>query len=196
MAFDPHQYGPVFTPLLDVTEPNPLGPGDGKLSMLRELRALSLESAFAPRTIRDRDMARACLAGLWLLHDGLDESHKISQEIETPTGSFWHAIMHRREPDYDNAKYWFRRVGQHGVFEPLHAAARELATGKIDTAAPPDRAADFLRTQAAWDPFRFVDLCAAVAAGRSTSETLCRRIQRREWELLFDYCFAQAVDAE
>ena len=190
MTFDPRRYGPIFAPLLDVAQLNSLRPGDEKSPKVRELQTLSLETAFAPRTIRDHDMAHGCRAGLWLLHDELDESHRISQEIETATGSFWHAIMHRREPDYDNAKYWFRRVGQHPVFESLQKSARELAAH-----APADRADDFLRTQAAWDPFRFVDLCAAVAAGRSTSETLCRQVQRREWELLFDYCFALAVDA-
>ena len=45
-------------------------------------------------------MAACCLCGLWLLHDFLDESHSLSQEITTDTGSYWHGIMHRREPDY------------------------------------------------------------------------------------------------
>lgn len=52
-------------------------------------------------------------AGLWLYVDELDRSHRISQQIETPTGAFWHGIMHRREGDFDNAHYWFRRVGSH-----------------------------------------------------------------------------------
>ena len=64
-------------------------------------------------------MALACMAGLWLRHDFLDESHRISQDLENPSGSYWHGIMHRRELDFSNAKYWFRRVGMHRVFEPL-----------------------------------------------------------------------------
>ena len=79
------------------------------------LAALAPESLVAPRKLADRDMARACLCGLWLAHNYLDESHRISQEIENPTGSFWHAIMHRREGDYSNSKYWFRRVGRQDV---------------------------------------------------------------------------------
>ena len=53
-----------------------------------------------------------------------------------------------------------------------------------------DRAADSLLTQAEWDPFRFIDLIAAAARGKS-SQQFCREIQRLEWELLFDCCFRQ-----
>ena len=71
--------------------------------------------------------ARCCISALYLRHNFLDESHEISQEIDTIDGSYWHGIMHRREPDYDNAKYWFRRVPSHPVFGPLCEKARELA---------------------------------------------------------------------
>jgi hypothetical protein len=41
----------------------------------------------------------ACRAGLLLWNDDLDASHTIAQDIEDVTGSYWHAIMHRREGD-------------------------------------------------------------------------------------------------
>jgi hypothetical protein len=180
-------YGPIFSPLLAGAPLNELGPGRPDRTALSKLKALSLEEAFAPGKFADRNMAEACLAGLCLMYDCIDESHTISQSIETASGSYWHGILHRREPDYGNAKYWFRRVGRHPVFEPLAARARELAAGETL-----DRPAAFLAEERDWDPFRFVDLCEAAAEHRSNSEMLCRKIQRKECELLFDYCFRAA----
>jgi hypothetical protein len=53
----------------------------------------------------------ALQAGIWLYVDDLERSHTISQNIHTPEGSFWHGIMHRREGDFGNSKYWFRQAG-------------------------------------------------------------------------------------
>jgi hypothetical protein len=147
---------------------------------------LARDDAFAPHRICDRSMADACRAGLWLYHNFLDEAHEISQKLHTPTGSYWHALMHRREPDFDNAKYWFRRVGTHPIYESLCSSAAELAVAAPSPAA-------FLRTQSVWDPFAFVDLCAASLSGRAPCAELCRQIQKREWELLFEWCYRQAV---
>ncbi|MBC7782650.1 MAG: hypothetical protein H7144_02330, partial [Burkholderiales bacterium] len=39
--------------------------------------------------VKSPDDAAALLSGLWLWHDYLDESHNISQQIQTESGSFW-----------------------------------------------------------------------------------------------------------
>ncbi len=62
-------------------------------------------------------------AALWLYVDDLEASHAISQGIHDSTGSMWHAIMHRREGDFSNAKYWLRLAGAHPAF-PKHDPAR------------------------------------------------------------------------
>jgi hypothetical protein len=164
----------------------PLGPGTPEEPLRPRLAELSLDALFAPAGVRRPELAQACLAGLWLWYDFLDESHRISQDLAGAEGSYWHALMHRREPDYSNSQYWFRRVGTHPVFAPLADAARKLAPG-----APP--AARFLTDQRSWDPFAFVALCEKAASEGGALEHLCRQVQKTEWELLFDQCWQRAV---
>ncbi|CAL1239913.1 hypothetical protein [Candidatus Methylocalor cossyra] len=188
--FDPQSYGPAFAPLLAEERLNELGPGRPNAAAGPALRALSVARAFEPHKVQDPAMAEACLAGLWLYHDFLDQSHAISQGIATATGSYWHSLMHRRQPDSWNSKYWLDRTGRHPIFPALRDAAARLA------AEAPDRPETrFLIEQAHWDPYRFVDLCEAARTGRTAAEPLCRRIQLVEWRLLFDHCYRRAIGA-
>lgn len=152
-----------------------------------ELADLSPSELVAPQPLVDTQMAKGALAGLWLGFNFLDESHTISQDLPSATGSYWHGIMHRREPDYGNAKYWFHRVGEHPVFELLVPEARRLA-GELGDG----RRTRFLSEQANWDPLAFVDLCERAARDRSLVP-LCEAIQRVEWELLFMDCYWRAI---
>lgn len=121
--------------------------------------------------------ATALHAGLLLLHDDLDGSHSQSQTIEGEEGhygDYWHAIMHRREPDYGNAKYWFRRVGRHSAMRPLAKALREGGLGLI-----PEPWDSRLSGSGGWDSMALVDLCEA-AARNPALDAVARRIQRIE----------------
>lgn len=196
--FDPNLYGPLFADLLQEERLNPLGPGTPNTKMRPALAALTIEKAFVPYQLIVADMARACLAGIWLYHDFLDEAHQISQSIATTTGSYWHGIMHRREPDFSNSPDFqlkalkesrgFHRVGEHPIFTSLQQAAAELAAA--NTAR---ESTEFLRQQKKWDPFAFIDLCEACVNRRAPAEQLCRQIQQAEWRLLFDFCCHEAV---
>src|SRR5713101_270084 len=108
--------------LLSTSEPPHLGPErrPGTFSMAEIDAQLGklLGSKPPPQLVR---------ATVYLWHDHLDEAHSIAQEIETSDGSYLHGIMHRREPDYSNARYWFRRVGAHPVFGAVAADAKEIA---------------------------------------------------------------------
>jgi hypothetical protein len=186
-AFDPSAYPPAIAALLADDRVAPLDPGRPNPAARPKLAALTAETALAPHAVADADMARACLAGLWLYHDFLDESHTISQDIATPSGSYWHGIMHRREPDPSNSKYWFHRVGAHAIFPALHEAAAALAAEAKHTLAAS------LIDGAEWDPFAFVDLCERARGRGDMLEEFCRKVQRAEWELLFDHCHRRAA---
>lgn len=165
-----------------------LGTGEENRDMADKLAAVDVEVLFAGHSVVDHDMADCCLSALWLLHSFLDESHTISQKIHSTTGSYWHGIMHRREPDYSNAKYWFRRVGDHAIFPDLCKSVGELAADH-----PLDTETEFLARQSTWDPYAFVDLCQTIAGGRLGAESVARQAARLEWELLFDYSYRKAV---
>jgi hypothetical protein len=169
--FDPNAYGQEIAALIPDGLTMPLDAGLPNLSVRQEFSNLTIEKAFKGHKIVDTSMARCCLSGLWLLHDFLDESHTISQNIATPSGSYWHGIMHRREGDFSNAKYWFDRVGDHPVFASL-----TMADGS------------------AWDAYQFVDDCQRALRSRDEAQiAVLRELQRREWQTLFDYCYRAAI---
>lgn len=73
------------------------------------------------------ELAPAAIAGLWLLVGEIDLSHDISQTLESSTGSYWHGIMHRREGDFGNAKYWMRRASGHPAIKELASHIASVA---------------------------------------------------------------------
>jgi hypothetical protein len=182
MAFVVQDYGEQCRAVIEAADtPCLLGPGEPNAQVADQLNSLQVGDLFE-RPIVDPDLARCCLSALWLLHNFLDESHTLCQSIETSEGSYWHAIMHRREPDYSNSKYWFRRVGDHPLYKSLGPAARMAAVGR-------DKMAIFEHD---WDPYAFVDLCEWSSRG-NVDEMMCRLVAQEEWKLLFDYCYRKAI---
>lgn len=130
----------------------------------------------------------ALKAGLYLINDFFEESHSCSQSIEGMgphhTGDYWHAILHRREPDYGNSKYWFRHVGRHPIFAELAPIAiRRIdgAQGAVSSKLQPWKAR--LISENRWDPFAFVDLCE-IAARDVNLSAWCEILQYDEMLLL------------
>jgi hypothetical protein len=132
--------------------------------------------------------ATALQAGLLLVVDDLHGSHELSQNIEGEglhhAGDYWHAIMHRREPDYGNSKYWFRRVGS----QPLFPKLAEIATAILKNCSVSE-ATDWLHklTRHGWDAMAFVDLCEQCSRCEDSPLGIAtRRIQWMEMLLLLD----------
>lgn len=136
-------------------------------------------------------------AGLHLWNESLDKSHCLSQNIPHPTGSYWHGIMHRMEGDYDNAKYWFDRVGTHPIYKTLHMEKlKRLNSRDIDHLESRELRLCLrqLLLQPAWDPYLFVDaIQASVTLGREPKvERMLQAMQKQEILALMEYCYRKA----
>lgn len=177
MAFDAQAYGEGVVEILALDGNGarlmPLAGGrccsvDARDRIGREGKGL-LAEARAPE---------AAVAGLYLYFSCWDEAHTVAQDVGTADGSYWHAIVHRQEPDAGNSGYWFRRVGRHPIFPALAKEAERIAA---------EHPGAGLRLREEWDPFAFIDLCERAPKG-SEVEAAALEIQRAEWQLLFDYC--------
>jgi len=168
----------LISQLLATPEPPELGPGPRAgvqaKAALNAVLDSSLRGPDLPAT--NQQLIRALLL-LW--HDHLDASHAISQGIENTDGSLVHAIMHRREPDYSNSKYWWRRVGKHPCFPEIARRVSDLLKSKDER----DLAAKLV-PRGEWDAFAFVDACEAATDLPASDERvrLLREIQRIESE--------------
>ena len=175
LKLDPHAYGLLV--------PN----GDGNATA-RDLLESAQPQDLLASPMKSRDDARAMLSGLWLWFDWLDQSHTISQGIDTPTGSYWHAIMHRREGDFGNSKYWFARCRNHPALATMAAQAPAVVNS-----LPADKS--LLRLiMSGWNPDAFVDLVEQVhESPDDPRHRVAVTLQRLEWQTLFDRCTRAAA---
>lgn len=155
--------------------PVPVNPPRGSLEDLQSLRGLGYAGVKHPELIR---------AGALWLYGFLNESHEIAQGIGSAEGSYWHALMHRSEPDFSNSKYWYRRVGKHSIFPALREAVWKLE-GRTPEST---EALKSLLATTDWDPFRFVDLVERAASDRFSDLKLIQEIAAAEYNLLMQYC--------
>ncbi len=149
-------------------------PGVLPATALNERLTILFKQQAAPAIVQP---ATRGLILLW--HDHLDAAHTIAQGIENPDGSLVHAMMHRREPDYWNSKYWWRRVGEHPCYPKLARRVGEFLRGKGEADL-----ATKLVPSGKWDASAFVDACEAAADQKpvSTHVQVLREIQRMEFE--------------
>ncbi len=107
-------------------------------------------------------------AALFYAHDAIDEAHRLAQDGKDDAASYLHGMIHRREGDFDNARYWFRRTGALGFFADLHRVVARLS---------PDMA-----KQTTWDPYLFTGLCEQDKFGDDSHRAELLAMQRCEFD--------------
>jgi len=146
--------------------------------LLLELRAADNAKLTDQRPIGQPPMFTLVRGGLFYALDAIDEAHKIFQDSPGDLGSYWHGMMHRREGDFDNARYWFRRSGELTFFSELHSAACAYS--------------EVMARQSNWDPYLFTGECEQARFGETEGLKELAAVQRLEFETLFAYCWRQS----
>ena len=180
-ALSPEQLHEIHTIIATPDLPD-LGPkvrADIKASdqLKRELEAI-------PSYARLTNGTQALIyASALLWHDHLKEAHRIVQDDASTEAAFIHGIVHRREPDYSNAKYWFHRVGAHATFPTIAARVEKLLAGHQAETSPA-----FI-SGGAWQPMPFIDACEKVAHRPQTDPEvkLLQQIQWIEFKILLEH---------
>jgi len=178
MTFDTAAYGPEVAALLALD-----GHGERPLPLVQRRCAPAearrrLQAATARELFPTSVCPEPAFAGLWLYFGGWAEAHDGVQDLPGREAAYWHAIVHRMEPDAWNAGYWFHQVGAHAIFGKLRAEA--VARG-IDFGPR-------------WDPFAFVEWCEeARRKPGGEGERQASAVQLIEWQLLFDFCARHAI---
>ena len=159
--------------LLELLPPPGLAIGDPQTQAVAPLKDLTNNLALLGGPIQDKQAALACLSALWLRFDHFDKAHSICQDLDTQDGSYWHGIAHRREGDFGNACYWFRRAGTHPVQNALSDGLKDIKE---------------VLEGAQFSPTAFARMVE-----RGGKESTMLEIQELEWRALFQDCMGRAL---
>jgi len=97
-----------------------------KVYMTLEEFKLSLSSNKPPEPVSDY------LKALWYdAKDDWEKSHNIIQDLNTKTGSWIHAYLHRKEGDIANADYWYSRAGKQRPSFSLEKEWEEICSHEL-----------------------------------------------------------------
>lgn len=178
MLMDPSKSNAISLLFPESTEIPDLGPGprNGTLSIA------AVEHLLAELPKEDGRSTQLVRALVLVWHDHHDPAHVIVQDMPSQDAAYVHAILHRREPDFGNARYWFRRLNNHPAFSQLAARADAVirnSSGDLNLGE--------LQPNTGWDALAFVDACEHPGAKSGVRHATLRTIQQAEFEILLTH---------
>lgn len=144
-----------------------------------EFRNLDDAAVTGGREIADARQFALIRGAILYALDELDAAHRIFQDESSSVGSYWHGMMHRREGDFDNARYWFRRAGRLPVFDTMQAKVANASAN--------------MARQETWDPYLFTGLCEQARFGDTDLIPECRALQRAEFDALLESAWEKGL---
>ena len=134
---------------------------------------------------KQRQAILALISGLYIWNGSMDNSHKILQDMENKTGSYLHGLLHRMEPDYSNAKYWFRMAGVHPRGEQVQQGTLEILR---DSNSGNSILFQRFSREKSWNPELLTDIIAATLKSPLNADevTILEQIQAIELRLLME----------
>ena len=181
-------YTPLIKALLEIPVDMSLQVSTENAEGVVALRDRSAQDLFGGLSVVDPVMADAALSALWLRFDALDPAHDVINRIDSATGCLWHGILHRREGDYPNARYWMHQAGNHPTYLYLAQGAGAILAQMSEIGNSEIHAG--IRV---WDAMYFVKLCERAVKEGGNLEAFCLRVQDLEWRILFHFCFQSAI---
>jgi len=119
-------------------------------------------------------------AGLFYFYDALDEAMQTLPDIADPTTAYWRSMVFRRLGDVESAKRSVEMVGQHPVYDHLHARVSEGSPN--------------MAKQLSWDPYLFINMAEQHRFGDDDSVKELIFLQQTEFEVLYDYTWRQVIE--
>ena len=160
-------------------DPLPKEPSDYELVI--RIREVDDARIFGPQTLAPDAPVALVRVGLFYYHNALDDSHKQAAKSAGDIAAYWHGMVHRREGDFENARYWMRRAGEQPVFQEMQARASD--------------GSPHMSRQPNWDPFLFIHLCEQYKYGETEYKKELGHLQRVELAAIFDYVWRRCVAA-
>jgi len=141
----------------------------------------------------DEAMTVAVRALLYLWNGWPVEAAMVAQAAAEPECHYLTGFCERQLGRADRAKAALQQLADYPIYAPL----AQYAIKTIGEATEPllKRFKGLMELGETWEPFLFVDLVEQVRAGKfdRDAEIIVRRLQCREFELLFRHCYEQAT---